>query len=115
MLVSHVQLATDDRLDPCLIAFLIEVQNAIHIAVVGNTHGWLAIFDCRGNNIANARRTVEHRILSVLMKMDKRIRHGGYASPDFLQHDRANGVDANACASVLVEYRARERQVWPST
>ncbi|CAB4552077.1 unannotated protein [freshwater metagenome] len=71
MLMRHVELATNDWLYTGFITFLIEVQNSVHIAVVGNSHCRLAIFDRRGHNITDTRRTVEHRILSVLMKMDK--------------------------------------------
>ena len=45
MVVSHVGLSADDRLDALLLALFIELDNAVHVAVVGNSESRLAIFN----------------------------------------------------------------------
>ena len=43
MVVGHVGLGADNRLDPSTLTRLVEVQNAIHVAVVGHRHRWLTV------------------------------------------------------------------------
>jgi hypothetical protein len=75
VLVGHVELTADDRLDPGLVALLVEVQDAVHVAVVGDAHGRLSVLDGGRDHVADPGGAVEHRVLGVLMQMDEGVRH----------------------------------------
>ena len=85
--VGHVGLGADDRRDPRVTAGLVEVEDPVHVAVVGDPHGRLAVRDRRGDDVADARRAVEHRVLGVLVQVDEAVRHlslpvrGGHPRP----------------------------------
>ena len=63
-------------LTPAFFALAVEVEHAVHVAVVGHGHGRLAVSRRRGRELAYTRRSVEHRELGVHMKMGKRTSHG---------------------------------------
>ncbi len=76
VIVGHVGLGTDDRLDALLVALLVEVQRAVHVAVIGHP-------DCRhpvghrfGHHLVESRRPVEHRELGVDVEVGEGIGHG---------------------------------------
>jgi hypothetical protein len=50
-----------------LLALFVELDNAIHVAVVGNAESRLAIFNCFFYESIEARCTVEHGVLGVDM------------------------------------------------
>ncbi len=74
--VREVALHADDRLDADLVRGLVHRQSAVHVAVVGDAYGGLAIGRRGRDDLADPRRTVEHRVLGVQMEMYKRLRHG---------------------------------------
>ena len=43
VIVGHVGLGADDRLDPLLVAFLVEVQRAVHVPVIGHADRRLSV------------------------------------------------------------------------
>jgi hypothetical protein len=65
MVVSHVGLGADDWLDALFLALFVELDNAIHVAVVGNSESRLAIFNCFFYESVEAGCTVEHGVLGV--------------------------------------------------
>ena len=68
---GDVDLAADDRLDPRLFASLIEVDRAVHNAVVRDRDRSLTRPARGGGDLRNAARAVEQAELAVEMEMDK--------------------------------------------
>ena len=64
------------RLDAGVARGLVHRSDAVHVAVVGDADRGLAVGGRRGHDLADPRRTVEHRVLGVEMQMDERLRHG---------------------------------------
>ena len=73
--VGHVGLGPDDRRDARRATRLVEVEDPVHVAVVGDAHGGLAVGDRGVDDVADPRRSVEHRVLGVLVQVDERVRH----------------------------------------
>ncbi len=69
----HVGLGADDRRDAPGAALLVEVEDAVHVAVVGDRERRLAVGDRGRDEIADPSRSVEHRVLGVGVQMDERI------------------------------------------
>ena len=65
VLVGHVGLGADDRLDALLGAFLVEVDDPVHVAVVGDAERWLTVRLRLGHQFAETRGPVQHRKLGV--------------------------------------------------
>ena len=58
-----------------LVASFVEVENSVHIAVVGDSQSWLTIIYCRRDSVGYARRTIEHGELCVGVEVDERSSH----------------------------------------
>ncbi len=58
---------------PAVARRFVERQDAVHVAVVGDADRRLAVGRRRGHDLADPRRTVEHRVLGVEVQMDERI------------------------------------------
>ena len=56
----HVRLGADDRVDAVGVTGLIEVKDAVHVAVVGDPERRLAILCSRRDQVPDPRRAVEH-------------------------------------------------------
>ncbi|CAB5067676.1 unannotated protein [freshwater metagenome] len=65
VIVGEVCLDAENRLDPLLVALLVEVEDPVHVAVVGNTDRGLTVRDRLGHEGIEPCRTVEHRVLGV--------------------------------------------------
>ena len=76
VVVRHVGLGTDDRLDPLRVALLVELEGAVHVSVIGDADRRLAVLDRLGHQVGQARRTVEHRVLGVDVEVGERFGHG---------------------------------------
>ena len=76
VVVGHVGLGADDRLDPLLVALLVELERAVHVAVIGHADRRLPVGDGLGDQLVEARRAVEHRELGVDVEVGERIGHG---------------------------------------
>ena len=72
-LVCQVDLASDDRLDPGVAAALVELEDPVHVAVIGDSQGRLTVGNRRVDGVVDTRGTVEHRILGMDMQMGERI------------------------------------------
>ncbi len=57
---GHVGLGTDDGRDPPLAALLVEVEDPVHVAVVGDRKRGLAVCNCSLDQIPDPGRPVEH-------------------------------------------------------
>jgi hypothetical protein len=68
----HVGLGADDRRDPLLAALLVEVEDAVHVAVVGDGERRLTVGDGRGHDVPDSGSAVEHRVLGVGVQVGKR-------------------------------------------
>ena len=75
MVVGLVELRTDDRLHAVLTGRLVEVEDAIHVAVVGDPDRGLTISRGRRHHVAHTSSTIEHRELGVQMEVGEGIGH----------------------------------------
>ncbi len=76
VVVGHVGLGADDRLDPLLVALAVEVERAVHVAVIGDADRRLAVADGFGDELVEPSRAVEHRELGVDVEVGEGIGHG---------------------------------------
>ncbi len=76
VVVRHVGLGADDRLDALAPALLVELERAVHVAVIGDADGGLPVGDRLGDQLVEARRAVEHRELGVDVEVAERFGHG---------------------------------------
>ena len=88
------------------------VEDPVHVAVVGDPHGRLAVRDRRGDDVADARCAVEHRVLGVLVQVDEAVRHlapvslPGTSPPPAVRPERGDGVHKRQSCDSASEYRA---------
>ena len=75
VLVGLVELGADDRLEAVVLGRPVEVEDAVHVAVVGDPDRRLAVGGRLGHHVADPRRPVEHRELGVQMQMGERVGH----------------------------------------
>ncbi len=76
VIMGHVRLGADDRLDALLVALLVEVQRSVHVAVIGHPDGRHPVGDRLGHHLVQPRRPVEHRELGVDVEVGEGIGHG---------------------------------------
>jgi len=74
-LERHVGLGADDRLDAVRLAGPVEVEDAVHVAVVGDAQRRLAVGCCRRDHLIDARRAVEQGVLGVGVQVHERRCH----------------------------------------
>src|SRR5690606_13331556 len=63
--VRHVRLGAEDGLDALLAALLVEVEDAVHVVVIGDADRRLTVGHRRPNDLADSGRAIEHRVLGV--------------------------------------------------
>ena len=68
----HVGLGADDGREAARPALLVEVEDAVHVAVIGDRESRLAIGHRCDNQFSDPRRPVEHRVLGVSVQVDER-------------------------------------------
>ena len=68
---DEVPLHPDDGPDPRLLGRSVEVEDAVHVPVVGDADGRLAVGGGGGHHVVDPRRAVEHRELGVEVKVDE--------------------------------------------
>ncbi len=68
----HVRLDADDRLYPGCTGGLVEVQDPVHVAVVGDGDGGLAVCGRPLHDLLDPRRAIEHRELRMEVQVRKR-------------------------------------------
>ena len=86
---DHVGLGADDRCETRFARGAVEVDDAVHVPVIGDADCRLAV-GCRGgHHVLHTGRAVEHRVLGVQMEMDERLRQA--AAP--LHRDFPTPVD----------------------
>ncbi len=72
-LPGHVGLHPDHGLHARVATGLVEVQDPVHVAVVGDAHRRLPIGHRCLDDLCHPRRTVEHRKLGVQVEVDERV------------------------------------------
>ena len=70
---DHVGLGADHRREVGLPRRAVEVEDAVHVPVVGDADGGLAVGRRRRDHLLDAGRTVEHRELGVQMEVHERL------------------------------------------
>ena len=70
---DHVRLGADDRREVGFARGAVEVEDAVHVPVVGDADRGLAVGRGGGHDLGDARRTVEHRVLGVEVEVDERL------------------------------------------
>src|SRR6516165_546885 len=73
---SHINFATDNRLDPGLLRGLVKLDHPIHVAMVGNGNRRHPVLDRLFHQVGNSDRAVQERVFSVQVEMNKRVSHG---------------------------------------
>ena len=81
VVVGHVRLGADDRLDAVALALLVEVEDPVHVAVVGDAERRLAVGDRLGDQLVEPGRAVEHRELGVDVEVGERVAHVALGPP----------------------------------
>ena len=61
---------------------LVEVEDAVHVAVVGDADRRLPVGRRLGHDVLDPRRAVEHRVLGVQVQVDERAAHVLAGSPN---------------------------------
>ncbi len=74
-LERHVGLGADDRRDLVCFAGPVEVQDAVHVPVVGDSQRGLAVRGCGPDHLVHSRCPVEQRILRVGVQVNERRCH----------------------------------------
>ena len=75
VVVGHVGLGADDGLYALVAALPVEVQDAVHVAVVGDPEGRLPVLHRGGDQLVEARGTVEHRELGMDVQVGEGVAH----------------------------------------
>ncbi len=70
-----IGLDADDRLDARLAGRLVEIQDAVHVAVVGDPDRGLTVGHRSGDDVGHPGRTIEHGELGVLVQVGERCAH----------------------------------------
>ena len=52
---GHVCLGADHWFDAVIVAGVIEVQDAVHVPMIGDTQRWLSVSGCRSDSVRYAR------------------------------------------------------------
>ena len=73
-LAGHVGLGPDDRIDPRLLAGGVEVEDAVHVPVIGDPESRLAVGGSRLDQIGDPGSPVQHRELGVRVQVGERRR-----------------------------------------
>ena len=75
-LVRHVRLGAQHRLDSLLPALPVEVDDPVHVAVIGDADRRLAVRDRSRHDVLDPGRSVQQRILGVDVEVAEGIGHG---------------------------------------
>ena len=70
---DHVGLGADDRREVGLASGLVEVEDAVHVPVVGDADRGLAVGRGLGHDVLDPGRAVEHRVLGVQVEVHERL------------------------------------------
>jgi hypothetical protein len=78
---GHVHLAAEDGLDLLLLAGLVELDRAEHVAMIGEGHGAHPLGLGARHQVLDLERAIEQRVLRVDVEVDELGSHGGRTSP----------------------------------
>jgi hypothetical protein len=71
MVMGHVCLSTKDWFDSLLDAFFVELDDAIHVAVISDTERLLTIRNCLSDQFIKTGCPIEHGIFSMNVEVCK--------------------------------------------
>ena len=74
-LLGHVGLDADDGLDVVVLALAVEVQDPVHVAVVGDAQRGLAVGGRGRDELVEPGGAVQYRVLRVGVEVDEGVRH----------------------------------------
>ncbi len=95
MVVGHVGLGAEDRLDALGLAGPVEVQDPVHVPVVGDPEGRLPVRRRGGHQLLDPGRAVQHRVLGVDVEVGERVAH-----------------EAASCEAMVLTMRAGRAMGW---
>ncbi len=72
-LARHVRLHADDRLEVVVATGAVEVEDSVHVPVVGDADRGLTVCHCRVDDVGHSGRAIEHRELGVQVEVDERV------------------------------------------
>jgi len=77
-----IRLASNDWLESFLLRGLVELDGAVHVAMIGHSHAGILQRMRLVDNVGNTARSVEQAVLGVQVKMDKiRVLHQNSRAP----------------------------------
>ena len=83
VVVGHVGLGADDRLDALPIALPVEVEHPVHVAVVGHPDRRLSVLDGLRDEFVETRRSIEHGEFGVDVEMGEGVGHGQISQKNY--------------------------------
>ncbi len=72
-LARHVRLHADDRLEVVVATGAVEVEDSVHVPVVGDADRGLTVCHRRIDDVGHSGRAIEHRELGVQVEVDERV------------------------------------------
>ena len=69
MIVSHIGLDTQDGFDSLFATFFVKLDDAVHIAVIGDSESFLTILGSLGDEFSQFGGAVKHGVLGVYMQV----------------------------------------------
>ncbi|CAB4835646.1 unannotated protein [freshwater metagenome] len=111
-LVRHVRLGAEDGRNALLAALLVEVEDAIHVAVIGDAEGRLPVRRSSRDQLAYARRAIEHRELGVDMQMGERVGHATLRRGPFRRPPESQGCHSDASRATARAHRRVTDATW---
>ena len=88
---------------PWSLARLVEVEDPVHVAVVGDADRRLAVGRGRGHDVVDPGRAVEHRVLGVHVEVGERVAHDALRLADVRSpHDPQPVDESHRCDSDML-------------
>ena len=69
--MGHIGLCAKDGLDALLRAFFVELNDSIHVAVIGNAESLLTVGDCLRDQFIKTSCPIEHGVFSMNVEVCK--------------------------------------------
>jgi hypothetical protein len=70
---GHIGFDPDDRVDAASLCALVEVEDTIHVPMVGDRHSGLVVLLSLVEEVVDSGGPIEHRVLGMGVKVDKRL------------------------------------------
>jgi len=90
--MGHVELGPEHGLDPLGPALLVEVQDPVHVAVVGDAQGRLAVSRRGCHHVGDPSCSIEHRVLGVDMEVREAVSHPEHLLSSSTRHPQGRST-----------------------